>query len=473
MTAILPVILAGGAGTRLWPVSRETMPKHLADIIGDASLMQLTAKRLMAEAPAERLITVAARHQDLLIRRQLEAVDPGLATHRLLEPVGRNTAAAIALAALYAQRTFGGEAVLWVCPSDHLIRNEAALSEAVQNALPAAAGGDLVTFGIQPTRPETGYGYIAVAGAPAGVDLPELEGATGSKVRKVERFVEKPDLETAEVMLAEGNYLWNSGMFLFRADRIIEELAEHEPAILEATEAAFEATGERADGSLCPPRDLYEKIPSMPIDKAVMERASRIAVVPCDPDWTDLGSWHAIWEQAAKDGDGNATRGDVLLHDARNCLVHADSRLVTCASVQDLAVIETGDAVLVVDRNRSEPVKALVADLNAAGRDETQYHRTRDLAWGQAHLLDEDSDTEVRRLAILPGKMIEQAEGPALDLHWLVLDGSVAFERSDEHARLDVGDSADLAAGTAYRLHNKGASPAQLLEIGRRRRHRR
>ncbi len=170
MAALLPVILAGGAGTRLWPVSRETMPKHLAKIIGDLSLLQLTAKRLMTEAPAERLITVAAKHQDLLIRRQLEAVDPALAAHRLLEPVGRNTAAAIALAALYARRTFGGEAVLWVCPSDHLIRDEAALSDAVKHALPAAAGGDLLTFGIQPTRPETGYGYIR-AGAPASADL--------------------------------------------------------------------------------------------------------------------------------------------------------------------------------------------------------------------------------------------------------------------------------------------------------------
>ena len=383
MTAILPVILAGGAGTRLWPVSRETMPKHLADIIGEASLLQLTATRLMAEAPADRLITVAARHQDLLIRRQLEAIDPALATHRLLEPVGRNTAAAIALAALHAQKTFGGEAVLWVCPSDHLIRDEAALSDAVKHALPAAAGGDLVTFGIQPTRPETGYGYIR-AGAPAGVDLPERGGAAASPIRKVERFVEKPDLETAEAMLEEGDYLWNSGMFLFRADRIIEELGEHEPAILKATEAAFEATHESEDGSLCPPRDLYDKIPSMPIDKAVMERASRIAVVPCDPDWTDLGSWHAIWEISAKDGSGNAARGDVLLHEAENCLVHADSRLVTCAGVQDLAVIETGDAVLVVDRNRSEPVKALVADLNAAGRSETREHRTLDHPWGQA-----------------------------------------------------------------------------------------
>ncbi len=464
--AVLPVILAGGAGTRLWPVSRETMPKHLAQIIGEESLLQLTAKRLMSEAPADQLITVAARHQDLLIRRQLAAIDPALATHRLLEPIGRNTAAAIALAALYARKTFGAEAVLWVCPSDHLIRDERALSDAVKQALPVAAGGDLVTFGIQPTRPETGYGYIR-AGTPAGVDLPRSEDASESAVRKVERFVEKPDLGAAEGMLAEGGYLWNSGMFLFRADRIIEELAEHEPAILEATEAAFKAVHEGEDGSLCPPRELYEKIPSMPIDKAVMERASRIAVVPCNPDWTDLGSWHAIWEISDKDGNGNATRGDVLLHDAQNCLVHAGSRLVTLAGVQDLAVIETGDAVMVVDRNRSEPVKALVGDLNAAGRDETQCHRTLDQVWGQASLLDSGEDVEVAKLEILPGKAIESAEGAGHQLHFLVLAGSAELEQGDQRQALKEGESADLSAGTGYRLSNGDDVPLRVLQVSR------
>ena len=217
---LLPVILAGGAGTRLWPVSRETMPKHLANLIGDESLLQMTAKRVTAIADAEKLITVAAQHQDLLIKRQLNSLDPKLARHRLLEPIGRNTAAAIALAALYARRTFGDDAVLWVCPSDHLMRNQPALTEAVAQALPAAAEGDLLTFGIQPTRPETGYGYIKSA-APAN-------NSAEDRVSRVERFVEKPDVDTAERMVAAGGYLWNSGMFLFRADRIIEELAVHE-----------------------------------------------------------------------------------------------------------------------------------------------------------------------------------------------------------------------------------------------------
>jgi mannose-1-phosphate guanylyltransferase/mannose-6-phosphate isomerase len=457
---LLPVILAGGAGTRLWPVSRETMPKHLADIIGRESLLQLTARRVTANADAAKLITVAAQHQDLLIHRQLDAIDPNLARHRLLEPTGRNTAAAIALAALYARQTFGGDAVLWVCPSDHLIRNQDALATAVDQALPVAAGGDLLTFGIEPTRPETGYGYIK-SGAPVGE-------RSDTAVRQVDRFVEKPDLETAESMLRDGGYLWNSGMFLFRADRIIEELGAHEPDILSMTEAAFEASVASEDGSLRPPRELYERIPSQPIDKAVMERATRIAVVPCDPDWTDLGSWHAIWEISEKDGDGNAARGDVLLEGASNCLVQANSRLVACAGVQDLAVIETEDAVLVVDRQRSEPVKKAVGTLNAAGRNETQEHRTLDQPWGRVSLLDEDEDTDVRRLEVFAGQAIEAVEGKDADLHWLVLQGSASLTRNGERLDLDTGMSADLKAGTAYRLDNIGTGSLRLLQVSRR-----
>lgn len=456
MMAILPVILAGGAGTRLWPVSRETMPKHLARIIGNESLLQMTAKRVMAEAAPEGLITVAAQNQDLLIHRQLDAIDPALARHRLLEPVGRNTAAAIALAALHARKAFGDDTVLWVCPSDHLIRDQQALSQALKAALPVAARGDLLTFGIQPTRPETGYGYIK-AGA---------EGSDKRTVRPVDRFVEKPDLKTAEAMLSEGGYLWNSGMFLLRTDRIIEELGTHEPLILEMTEQAFQVAEATEDGSLRPPLDLYEKIPSRPIDKAVMERATRISVVPCDPGWTDLGSWQAIWEEMEHDEAGNAASGDVLLHDARNCLVRGNGRLVALAGVRDLAVIETADAVLVVDRERSEPVKQVVADLNAAARSETLRHPTVDHPWGQTVLLDKGDDAEVRRLDVLPGKTIAETDDSGAR-HLLVTSGQAEIERGGEHLSLRAGESIDFEPGIPYRLENKGATPLQLLQVSR------
>jgi mannose-1-phosphate guanylyltransferase/mannose-6-phosphate isomerase len=455
MAAISPVILAGGAGTRLWPVSRETMPKHLARLIGDESLMQLTAKRALNQAPADRLITVASRHQDLLIRRQLASIDSDLVRHRLLEPKGRNTAAAIALAALYAEKTFGGHTVLWVCPSDHLIGDEAALKEALRQALPVAEDGALLTFGIEPTRPETGYGYIRT-GAPVG---------DGSSVLEVERFVEKPDLATAESMLAKGGHVWNSGMFLFRADRILEELGEHEPTILDATRKALDAASPGDDGSLEPPLDLFGEIPAMPIDKAVMERAKRIAVVPCDPDWTDLGSWHSIWEQAEKDENGNAARGDVLLRGAKNCLVHASKRLVTLASVSDLAVIETEDAILVVDRKRSEPVKEIVADLNGSGRGETLRHRTVDHSWGRTAMLDASGDANVRRLEIDPGQAIDLAVHDNGFRHMMILAGRAQLEASDGLKRLEIGESVDLPSGESCRLTNIGDGQLRIVEI--------
>lgn len=455
MPLIVPVILAGGAGTRLWPVSRETMPKHLAKLIGDESLLQLTANRLLALAPASRLVTVASHAQDLLIHRQLRELDPDLTQHRLLEPTARNTAAAIALAALHIREKFGRDAVLWVCPSDHLIRNQPALEQAVHAALPVAEGGDLVTFGITPTRPETGYGYIK-AGMPAG---------SNSTVLRVDRFVEKPDLATAKAMLKAGGYYWNSGMFLFRADRILEELSIHEPAILEATEQAFNAAVTGQDGSTAFPHSLYEKIPSAPIDKAVMERATRIAVVPCNPDWTDLGSWHSIWEQSSRDERGNATYGDVLLNDAENCLVHTSHRLVACAGVKDLAIIETDDALLVTDRTRSEPVKEVVANLKNAGRPEAVQHRAVEQSWGSFSTLEETSESQVRRIEVSPGKQIDQPEGSDASLHWLVVSGTADFRLGDQQSQRQAGQSADLPPKTPYSITNPTPNPLTLIEI--------
>ena len=458
MTVIVPVILAGGAGTRLWPVSRETMPKHLAKLIGEETLLQLTAKRLQKHAPADRLITVASKAQDLLIRRQLAEIDPGLTRHRLLEPTGRNTAAAIALAALHARKMFGPDAVLWICPSDHLIRDQAALDQGVRDALPVAAEGDLLTFGITPTRPETGYGYIK-AGMPTGSD---------SAARRVDRFVEKPDLATAKAMLAAGEYYWNSGMFLFRADRIMEELEAHEPAILSATEEAFEAAVIHDDGSIETPLALYEKIPSAPIDKAVMERATRIAVVPCNPDWTDLGSWQSIWEQSEHDDQGNATFGDVLLNSVENCLIHASHRMVACAGIKDLAIIETEDALLVADRRRSEPVKQIVASLNAADRSEAVQHGAIDHSWGRTSILEDTTDGRVTRLDIAPGQNVESSEESEAGLHWLVVKGTAELLIGDQRSRLRAGESADVPKATSYRLANLADEPLAIIEISRR-----
>ena len=263
VTPLIPVILAGGAGTRLWPVSRGTRPKHLARLIGDESLLQQAARRAVARVAPEHVVTVGAQAQDFLIRHQLTAVAPGLGAHRLLEPIGRNTAAAIALAALYTMQRFSPAAAIWVCPSDHLVANPAALYGALDAALPAAAAGHLVTFGITPTRPETGYGYIRIG----------MAIAASPQVLAVRRFVEKPQRAAAEAMIAEGGYLWNSGMFLFRADRILAELGAHAPQILEGVEHAFAALRAMPGGGFEVPEDRYAAVPAAPIDKAVMEHA--------------------------------------------------------------------------------------------------------------------------------------------------------------------------------------------------------
>lgn len=356
MAKVIPVILAGGSGTRLWPESRNRIPKHLAPIMGDRSLLQTTAERVMALAASEAVVCVGAESQAVMIERQLGNLNRDYARHCLFEPCGRNTAAAIDLAARYVASRFGGDAIMWVCPSDHVINNVLALHEAVGVGLDAAASGKIVTFGIEPYRPETGYGYIQVKSE-----------AGSAAIFEVAQFVEKPPLEQAEAMLEAGGFLWNSGMFLLRADTLSAAMAQFEPEIADAVTKVFDHY--RQTQTLDPA--LYGAIKSMPVDKAVMERTQDIMVVPCDPDWSDVGGWQAIWEISDKDGDGNAIKGDVLLADAQRNVVRAGSRLVALAGVSDLAVIEVADAVLVARRDAGDEIRRIVGDLSATGRFET------------------------------------------------------------------------------------------------------
>jgi mannose-1-phosphate guanylyltransferase/mannose-6-phosphate isomerase len=453
--SLVPVILAGGAGTRLWPVSRAALPKPLAPLIGQDTLLQQTARRLLACAAPERVVTVGARAHDFLVRAQLAEVAPGLGAHRLLEPCGRNTAAAIALAALYAGRRFAPDAVLWVCPSDHLVTAPAALLRAVEVALPVAGAGDLVTFGITPTRPETGYGYIR-AGRPL---------ARGVAALRVVRFVEKPELAAAEALLAAGDCFWNSGMFLFRADRILEELGAHAPAILHAVERAFAALREIPGGAFEAPEALYAAVPDAPIDKAVMERAGRIAVVPCAPGWSDLGSWHALWEQLPKDGAGNAVRGDALLDDTENCLIHAESRLVACAGVRDLAVVETADAVLVSDRLATDAGKRIVALLEKAGRAEATTHLQARHPWGSCRVLQRGPGFEVAEIVIAPGAELALRDPEHRAAHWIVVAGAAEVSLNGAATTLSPGQSLDLPADAESRIGNPGLVPARIIQV--------
>jgi mannose-1-phosphate guanylyltransferase/mannose-6-phosphate isomerase len=453
--ALVPIILAGGVGTRLWPVSRGTLPKHLARLVGDESLLQQTARRVIALAPSDRVVTVGAKGQDFLVARQLGLVDPDLTRHRLLEPVGRNTAAAIALAALYVQTYLDSDAVLWVCPSDHLIGDSAALAHAVAVALPVAAAGELVAFGITPTRAESAYGYVH-----AREPLPQAP-----QVLKARRFVEKPPQATAEAMLAAGDHFWNSGMFAFRVDRILAEFERHAPDIRGAVQAAFAALSEAPGGGREMPLELWRAVPALPIDKAIMERADRIALVPCDPDWSDLGSWQALWEQQQQDANGNVVRGDVVLDDAHDCLVLAERRLVACAGVRDLAVIETDDVVLVSDRARSEAIRGLVATLEARGRSEASAHSAEQRPWGSFKVLHEGPGFKVKEIVVAPGGRLSLQSHRHRAEHWVVVAGTARITVDDDVVVLGPNQSVHIPLGAKHRMENPGEAPMHLIEV--------
>lgn len=448
---LVPVVLAGGSGTRLWPVSRAAFPKHLVELTGESSLLQATASRLVALASPDRFLTVAAAGQAILVRRQLAQVDPVLATHLLLEPAPRNTAAAVTLAALYAREEWGGEALLWVCPSDHLIADPGPLRAAVLAGAAAARAGHLVTFGIEPTRPETGFGYIA-QGDP-------LEHAG---VRAVRRFVEKPERSVAEAMLAAGDHFWNSGMFLMQASTILEELEAHAPDILAATRDAMRSMEPNAR-TIDPER--FGLVPSLPIDKAVMERSSRVAVVPCDPGWSDVGSWQAIWEIMPKDPAGNALRGDVVVAGGRDNLIRAEHRLVTVAGVDDLAVIETADAVMVAPKADANAVKALVARLVEAGRPEALVHAREVRPWGAFTVLAAGPGYMVREVEIDPGAALDRQRHAGRDEHWTVVEGELELETEGGISRHAVGASVSAARDQFHRLCNGASQRLRLIEV--------
>jgi mannose-1-phosphate guanylyltransferase/mannose-6-phosphate isomerase len=446
MSSILPVILSGGSGTRLWPLSREAYPKQFLPLTGERTMLQATWLRV-ADVAAHPPIVVANESHRFVAAEQLQQAGTAPSAI-LLEPIGRNTAPAIAAAALEARRN-GDDPLLLVLPSDHLINDIARFHQAIAQAAAIAEQGKLVTFGIQPTAPETGYGYI--------------KAVAGDGPRAIERFVEKPDLATAETYVASGEYYWNSGMFLFRASRYLEELERLQPQILAACRTAWEKARRDTD-FIRLDADAFKASPSDSIDYAVMEKTGDAAVVPLDAGWSDVGSWTALRDVSEQDADGNAHRGDVIAIDCRNTFAYGD-RLIAMVGLEDVIVVETNDAVLVGKSDRMQEVKDVVAQLKADGRSEATWHRKVYRPWGAYDSIDHGERFQVKRITVKPGGTLSLQMHHHRAEHWIVVSGTAEVTRGDEVLLLTENQSTYIPLGVTHRLRNPGKLPLELIEV--------
>ncbi|MGY5942023.1 mannose-1-phosphate guanylyltransferase/mannose-6-phosphate isomerase [Stenotrophomonas forensis] len=446
MLPIVPVILSGGSGTRLWPLSREAYPKQFLPLVGEDTMLQATWKRV-ADIAGKAPIVVANQEHRFMAAEQLREcnVRPQAL---ILEPIGRNTAPAIAIAALQVLAE-NDDALLLVLPSDHVVRNENAFHAAVAQAASAADAGKLVTFGIVPTAPETGYGYI--------------KAGPGEGARAVERFVEKPDLATAEGYVSSGEYFWNSGMFLFKASRYLQELERLQPAILVACRSALEKAARDTDFVRLD-ADAFAASPSDSIDYAVMEKTSDAAVVAMDAGWNDVGSWSALWDVSDKDTDGNACHGDVIALDCRNSYAYGN-RLIAMVGLEDVVVVETDDAVFVGHKDRVQDVKSIVAQIKRDGRSEAAAHRKVYRPWGAYDSIDNGARFQVKRITVKPGATLSLQMHHHRAEHWIVVSGTAEVTRGDDVILLSENQSTYIPLGVTHRLKNPGKLPLELIEV--------
>ncbi|ACT48687.1 mannose-1-phosphate guanylyltransferase/mannose-6-phosphate isomerase [Methylotenera mobilis] len=452
MTKIIPVILSGGAGTRLWPLSRAALPKQLLPLLSEHSMLQETILRLADWPEVLAPMVVCGNDHRFLVAEQLREIQV-LPHSIMLEPVGRNTAPAIAVAA-YGVEEGAEDALMLVLPADHVIRDVKAFHLAVQVAAKAAAQGRLVTFGIQPSSPETGYGYIKKG------DTDRV--AEGSFT--VQKFVEKPNRDVAEGYVASGDYFWNSGMFLFKPSAYLAELARLRPDIADITKQSFE--GSYRDLDFCRLEEKsFMQCPSDSIDYAVMENTHLAALVPVDMGWNDVGSWTALWEVQSQDEAGNALRGDVYVDDVKRSLVRAEGRIVAAIGVEDLVIIETSDAVLVAHKDRAQDVKKIVDHLKRNGRSEHEVHARVYRPWGSYEGVDIGERFQVKRIIVNPGSKLSLQMHHHRAEHWVVVSGTALVTRDGKTEMLSENQSTYIPIGVTHRLENPGKLPLHLIEI--------
>lgn len=455
---LIPVIMSGGVGSRLWPVSRQTHPKPFMPLPDGENLIRKTFRRAASLDDLAEIMTVTNR--ELLFKTEDEyrqvATLP-LSWSFVLEPFGRNTAAAVAAAALQAQATYGEDVLLLVLAADHLIEDEPAFAQAVSKARKLAEQGFLVTFGIQPSRPETGFGYIE------GDTAAPLEGGY-----RVKRFVEKPSLEHAQRYLEAGNFLWNAGMFCLRAGTVLEEFAKHAPDVLDTvrdTLAASRVAEGKAYRTVTLDADRFTEVPDISIDYALMERSDKVATIPCDIGWSDIGSWDAVGQLISADQAGNRLEGEVLVHDADNNYVRSPERLTALVGVDDLVVVDTTDALLIAHKDKAQDVKHIVSQLKASGHSAHLVHSTVHRPWGTYTVLEESERFKIKRIVVKPKASLSLQMHHHRSEHWIVVNGMARVINGDQDLLLDTNESTFIRAGHKHRLENPGVIDLVLIEV--------
>jgi mannose-1-phosphate guanylyltransferase/mannose-6-phosphate isomerase len=454
---MIPVILSGGSGTRLWPLSRSNYPKQFLPITDEKTLFQLTLERVsnlnQSLINFQNPIIVTNENHRFIVAEQLR--QQKVTAKILLEPVAKNTAPAIAAAAELAL-SYGEDPVLLILAADHVIQQQDAFNKAIEVGLIAAEAGNLVTFGIVPNVPETGYGYIK-----ANIII---DKALDNKTYAVEKFVEKPNLETAQKYIEEGSYLWNSGMFMFKASVYLQELEKYNPAIVKSAKDSITNSKNDLDFVRLD-KSSFEQSPEDSIDYAVMEKTDKAVVVPLDANWSDVGAWKSVWEVSSKDENGNVLRGDTIAQGTTNTLVHAEHRLVSVLGLEDVVVIETSDAVLVANKNKVQDIKKIVEQLKKSKRTEVDSHRKMYRPWGSYDSIDSGSRYQVKCIVVNPGQKLSLQMHHHRAEHWIVVNGTAKVHKGDETILLTENQSVYIPLGETHALENPGKVPLELIEV--------
>jgi len=441
---IYPVLLAGGTGSRLWPISRELYPKQLVNLVGADSLVQSTIKRILPDLEAERVRIVCGEEHYFEIARHLEEIGVSSDGKIITEPCGRNTAPAILLAALNILKS-EKDAILLIFPSDHVIKDTDTFRERLKKAVALARKNHIVTFGIKPSSPETGYGYI------------EGSKAVSGGARVVKRFVEKPDEKTARQYVKAGNFFWNSGMFAFKASVLIKEFATYEPHLLKAVKQMV-SKGKAT-------YDKYSALPDLSIDYAIMEKTKKCVVLPSDFGWSDIGSWKSLYDFLPKGENNNVVEGDVILQETRNCFIRGNNRLIVANDLEGIVVVETPDTVFVSELHSSKNVKSIVSELKKQGRKEYQSHLTVYRPWGTYTILEENNNTKIKRIVVYPGAKLSMQMHHHRSEHWIVVHGTAKIVNGDQVIFLEENESTYVPKTSRHRLENPGKVPLHIIEV--------